>query len=300
MCSNCKVMYGKIDHWRTNADNDKNPFLKKGAHMLIADQIAKHLEDRDRRQIPQFTQDLFCVGDEGQDVFQSELDKFDRRDASTHYSSNKSLFPGSSDSVVRLHVGGKEPINSESPANVLTSASSLKISKLTSKMRALEKVALKHRRGDFGMPEKDFLELVFCPYQGQGKKDRSELKDFLNFRRSIELPPENLQLPVVAHGDMRRHLESKQIRTKVAKLMVSHNDEHDSDLDSIDEEFKNVDLTQYPELFSSVAHMKRETRKIQSPTSPSKHAHIQEQIPIKRAQKPKLTAIANNESPQAN
>ena len=291
-------MYGKIDHWRAHASNETNQFLKPDSHMLIADQIAMYLEDRDRRQLPQFSQDLFCRGEGDQETFQKEIEKFDHREVSTNYSSNKSLVHGHSDSVLRLHVGSKEPVRSESVAHILTSSSSLKISKLTSKMRALEKVALKHRRGDFGMPEKDFLELVFCPYRGQGQKDKSDLREYLNFRQQIEVPLDHLELPMVALGNSRKHIQSRTGGINRSKPLDSRDDDYQVNLDSPEEEFRNLDCSKYTDLFGSITSMKKESRKILSPVQ-EKHAHIQEPLGIKRAQKPKLTAVLEPQGPRA-
>jgi hypothetical protein len=291
-------MYGKIDHWRTHADNSQNQFLKPNAHMLIADQIAMYLEDRDHRQIPQFTQDLFCkpLKDskpeevyEKETQFQKEIEKFDNRDISTNYSSSKSMTIGHSDSIVRLHVGSREPIKSEGLTNILTSSSSLKISKLTSKMRALEQVALKHRRGDFGMPEKDFLELVFCPYRGHSKTEKSNLREFLKFRSSIELPLDSLQLPMVTVSGMKKNSQNRQLGINLSKPHDSRDEEYDQHLESSTGE-RIMDYSKYIDLFTSINQMKNESRKAASSMS-NKHAHIQEPLGIKRSQKQKLTAV---------
>lgn len=53
-------------------------------------------------------------------------------------------------------------------------------------MRELEKISSMHKRGKFDMPEKDFLELVMCPYEGNGIMDKKPLKKFLREREELE------------------------------------------------------------------------------------------------------------------
>jgi hypothetical protein len=65
-------------------------------------------------------------------------------------------------------------------------------------MRELEKISYRHKRGKFNMPEKDFLELVFCPYYGNGVMDREPLKKYLREREMKAENESKLNLPLVA------------------------------------------------------------------------------------------------------
>ena len=53
-------------------------------------------------------------------------------------------------------------------------------------MRELEKISGTHKRGKFDIPEKDFLELVLCPYEGNGIMDKKPLKKYIREREEIE------------------------------------------------------------------------------------------------------------------
>src|SRR5207248_756090 len=93
---------------------------------------------------------------------------------------------------------------------------------LTKKMRELEKISSTHKRGKFDMPEKDFLELVLCPYEGNGIMDKKPLKKYLREREELEktLPEHKVSLKLAV--DRAKYTQVTGIEEEEDRKIKAH------------------------------------------------------------------------------
>ena len=76
------------------------------------------------------------------------------------------------------------------------------------------------------MPEKEFLELIFCPYEGNGVMHREKLNQYLEARNREYPPAPDLSLPlVIDRADfskvtgIRGEEDMEYIREEAAKIL---------------------------------------------------------------------------------
>lgn len=121
-------------------------------------------------------------------------------------------------------------------------------------MRELEKIAAAHKRGKFDMPEKDFLALVFCPYEGNGVMDKRPLKRYLREREEMESTmPEykaNLKLAV----DRAKYTQVTGIEEEADRKIKAHvsNKARKEDEEKMRREQERQDIQNYSSLAESI------------------------------------------------
>ena len=76
----------------------------------------------------------------------------------------------------------------------------MQLSRLQTKLTQLEKVAKKNRFGNIRIDEKKYLEMIMCPYKGQGKKETGRMEEYLQSRET-ELEKLDMEEPIFAKID---------------------------------------------------------------------------------------------------
>lgn len=124
-------------------------------------------------------------------------------------------------------------------------------------MRELEKIAYKHKYPKMNPMEKNFLELVLCPYKGGGKMEKEPLNSFMRERRAHFETEDKLVLPLVMDRakmskDVELPEEAFRTRDQLATLKSKKEDEERMKREQEREEFE-----QYSSLAFSVLKNKR-------------------------------------------
>lgn len=121
-------------------------------------------------------------------------------------------------------------------------------------MRELEKIAATHKRGKFDMPEKDFLSLVLCPYEGNGMMDKRPLKRFLKDREEQErtLPENKANLKLAV--DRAKYTLVTGIEEEADRKIKAHvsNKARKEDEEKMRREQERQDIQNYSSLADSV------------------------------------------------
>lgn len=123
-------------------------------------------------------------------------------------------------------------------------------------MRELEKISIMHKRGKFGMPEKDFLELIMCPYDATGHKDKRQLRRFLRERRDIEkmLPDTRANVKLAVDKPLNSvEGEIKRLGNKIKQHLSEK-------AQKVDEEQEKRDMLLYSNLAQNWLDYKRKER----------------------------------------
>ena len=121
-------------------------------------------------------------------------------------------------------------------------------------MRELEKISLMHKRGKFGMPEKDFLELVMCPYDVNGRKDKKPLRRYLRERGELEKSLPNTRAKLKLAVDRAKFSQvtgiEKEEDTKIKQHMSNKAKKEDDE--RLKKEKERRELIMYSSLAGSV------------------------------------------------
>lgn len=121
-------------------------------------------------------------------------------------------------------------------------------------MRELEKISALHKRGKFDIPEKDFLELVLCPYEGNGIMDKKPLKKFLREREELDkvLPQQKVNLKLAV--DRAKYTQVTGIEDEADRKIKAHvnNKLRKEDEEKMRKEQERKDILKYSSLANSL------------------------------------------------
>lgn len=108
----------------------------------------------------------------------------------------------------------------------ITTKSSIGLTALQSQLNKLEKIADKNSKGKLGIPESEFLDLIMCPYLGQGKKDTVKYNNYLKekARQTLDTKHPNLQVTLDRFKFMDNSEVKKQIDPDLTKRLKMKKD----------------------------------------------------------------------------
>lgn len=248
VCSFCKAMYNKIDMFRVTKKNEDNIFQKdktvaiqKEIERVLTDsnnnlnkRIAKEKERFSktfyRENLPnaykpinkkfEATIDIELLGRYEKAMIHREKVKQElkikkRREAMIGGKTKglPSVNSNKNDLLsLRFHLGSPNNVDVYEHGCISTK-SSIELTSLQGQMNRLDKIAYKNTNVKLGMNEKEFYDLIMCPYYGQGKRNTSRLKDFNKTRSEMNLGLKSTDLKVTL--DRLKFMDSHEVKKQL-------------------------------------------------------------------------------------
>lgn len=222
VCGYCKGMYDKLDYLRIMNKNTQNIFLKtkslipleidkiktepkynmyKRQHkdkkilseqfyikMSELFQIPKEVPKKINTTIPDDLLDRFHKSQKRKKIQSSIQKSEDGNQTNNFFSEKENKLPElfikkKNNHFLKQHLGTDVEEEKYHEFGSITNKTSFKMAKLQNRINKLEKISSKYNKGQFNMPRGEFMDLIMCPYQGNGKKDTKNLKSMLQKER---------------------------------------------------------------------------------------------------------------------
>ena len=113
---------------------------------------------------------------------------------------------------LRFHLGSSHEVPIYEHGCISTK-SSIDLTGLQEQVNRLEKIAHRNTHIKLPMNDKEFYDLIMCPYYGQGKRNTTQLKNFMKNRSQANLKPGYTDLKVTL--DRLKFMDSQEVKKQL-------------------------------------------------------------------------------------